>query len=238
MNKKSPHRYRIWDLAKKPGSDTAREVDELAAMMALYDYRPLIDVELRGTFTKRNGTSARLKTKTISPDAVDLIYDGQNGDGGKRPDGMPEGSVVHLDVDRIGAFRGVVASKESAGFQVAVDDKCRPVLRDRLARMAAEHAVSLDSPLTRSCIAKIEPAIRTCSFIDHTGTLRQGTIVNVSKTDALIRARIVPPQGSRVIFRGSCRYAAEVTQAFEMGFAVRFCTLVRPEELSAVSSEA
>jgi hypothetical protein len=165
-----------------------------------------------------------------------LVYDVQAaGPPTKRSDELAEGSAVHLDLDQIGPFRGVVAAKKSEGFRIAVDDKCKPMLRNKLTRMAAEHAVSVDDPsgASQSPITRMEPNIRSCSFIDHTGTLRTGTIVNVSRSDALIRARIIPPVGSRIVFRGSRRHSADVTQTFEMGFTVRFCSLLRPDEFSA-----
>jgi hypothetical protein len=43
--------------------------------MALCDYRPLIQAELRGTFTLPKGGSKNCKTTMISPEAVNLVYD-------------------------------------------------------------------------------------------------------------------------------------------------------------------
>lgn len=135
----------------------------------------------------------------------------------KRSEEIRTGSAVNLDLDQIGAFRGVVASKKSEGFRVAVDDKCKPMVRNKLAHMAAEHAISLDdaSAAAKSSVTRIEPNIRSCSVLDHTGTLRQGTIVNVSQVDALIRSRIIPPLKSRIVLRGLRRHLAEVTHTFE-----------------------
>jgi hypothetical protein len=241
------HRYKIWELGKNGQAERhklerapARQVDDLVALMALYDYRPLIETTLPGTCTLRHGGSANCKTTMISPEAVNLVYDVQSADTvTKRSDEISAGSAVHLDLDQIGAFRGVVASKKPGGFQVAVDAECKPMLQTKLAHMAAEYAISLDdaSAAAKSTM-RIEPNIRSCSFIDHTGTLRKGTIVNLSQIDALIKARIVPPARSRITFRGSHRHLAEVTRAFEMGFAVRFCTLVCPEEFSAASKSS
>ena len=61
MDEPVKRRYRIWELAKEnlshnAESPSAIQVDELVAMMALYDYRPLIDVQLPGTLA---GVTAR-----------------------------------------------------------------------------------------------------------------------------------------------------------------------------------
>jgi hypothetical protein len=240
MNEQPTHRYKIWELGRaereKPESSPARQVDDLVALMALYDYRPLIQTELRGTFTPPNGGSTNCKTTMISSEEVNLVYDEQTPSSpAKRSDEIRAGSAVHLDLDQIGAFHGVVASKKSEGFQVTVDEKCKPMVRNKLAYMAAEHAVSLEdgSAAAKSSITRIEPNIRSCSFLDHTRTLRQGTIVNVSQVDALTRARIIPPLKSRIVLRGSRRHLAGVTRTFEMRFAVKFCAVIRPEEFSA-----
>ncbi len=239
MNERPTHRYKIWELAKngragreKSQPTRARQVNDLVALMALYDYRPLIETELQGTCVTSQGSPANCKTTMISSEAVDLVYDVRPGDPStKRSDELRMGSAVNLDLDQIGVFRGVVASKKPEGFRVAVDDKCQSMVRDKLTHMAAEHAVSLDDPAAQSG-ARIEPKIRKCSFLDHTGTLRQGTIVNFSQVDALIRSRIIPPLKSRIVLRGARRHLAEVTQTFEMGFVVRFCAVIRPEEFS------
>ena len=243
MNKQPTHRYKIWQLAgngptehEKQQPATGRQVENLVALMALYDYRPLIETELQGTCTFPNGGATNCKTTTISSDAVNLVYDGQAASSrSKRADEIRTGSAVHLNLDQIGPLRGVVASKKSEGFQVAVDDACKPMLRTKLAHMAAEHAISLEDPsqVAKSSITRIEPNIKSCSFLDHTGTLRKGVIVNLSQADALIKARIIPPVKSRIVFRGSRRHLAEVMRTFEMGFVARFSDLIPVGEFSA-----
>lgn len=254
MDKRPIHRFKIWDLAKnrqaeaeKPKPVPARggpaqpvtRVDDLAAMIALYHHGPLIEVELRGTCTMPDGGSTKCKTKTISPEAVNLGYDVETADPPtKRSDEILVilvGSAAHLDLDRIGAFRGVVTSQNSEGFRVAVNEDCKPMLRNKLIHMAADGGISLDdaSVVAKSSITRIEPNIKSCSFTDHTGTLRKGKIVNVSQIDALIKTRFIPPLTSRIVFRGSRRDVAEVTHTFEIGFAVRFCTPIPAEEFSA-----
>lgn len=242
------HRYRMWELTgkgrlKPADPSPSRQISELARMMALYDYRPLIEAELRGTCGKPNGSVVNCKTTTISPSAVHLVYEPQPASSPdvrqkKQADDMAEGSAIHLQLDKIGAFHGVVASKRAEGIQVAVDRKCETSLRDKLAHMAAKHAVSMDSPtVANSNITGIEPSIKRCSFFDHTGTLRQGTIVSISQVDALIRGRIIPPVGSFILFNGATRHSAKVIRTFEMGFSVKFCTAIHPDELASGASE-
>ncbi len=233
MNERVKHRYKIWELAREKSQDAepppAIQVDELVAMMALYDYRPLIDVKLQGTCGRPNGPALNFKTTTIGTDAVDLVYDtniGQSADAArKQSQDLAEGADVRLHLDKIGELAGVVTAKKPEGFQVAVDDKYKPAVRDKLTYMAAEHAVAVDHGVAaQSAVTKIEPGIKKCSFLDHTGTLRDGTIVSISPLDALIRARIIPPIKSRIVLRRTRQYPAEVTRVFEIGFAVKFFT--------------
>lgn len=240
MNERPIHRYKIWELAEngqaargKP--EPARQLDDLAALMALYDHRLLVEVELRGTCSLPDGGFTACKTKTVSPKAVDLVYDVQTGDSSfDRCEEMPEGAAAHLALDQIGALRGVVTAQNSEGFRVTVNEDCRPMLRNKLARMAAQRSISLDSgsAAAGSNVTRIEPLIKACSFTDHTGTLRKGKIVNVSQIDALIRTPIIPLLTSRIVFRGSRRDVAEVTHTFEVGFAVRFLIPIPAEEFS------
>ncbi len=234
------HRYKIWQLngggsaaAQPAAPPTTRQVEELVALMALYDYRPWLDVELRGTCSV-NGNAAKCKTTSISPEAVNLVYEAPPGAASGKGE-MKTGSSVQLDLEQIGNFRGVVASKKAEAVQVAVADSDKPMLRSKLSRMAAEHAVNLHEGKRPASpkLTKIEPAIKACSFIDHTGTMRRGVIVNMSPVDALIKARIVPPVRSRIMFSGARKQPADVLKSFEMGFAARFCTVIPAEEFSA-----
>jgi len=231
------HRYKIWQFAgneraepekSKPGRP--RQIEDLVALMALYDYRPFIETELRGTCSLANGSAANYKTTTISSDSVNLVYDGQAA--AKRPDEIRTGSHVHLNLDRIGPVRGVVAAKKAEALQVSVDADCRPELRTKLTYMAAEHAVSLDEGSAKSSAMRIEPAIKSCTFFDHTGTIRKGVIVNLSQFDALVKARVIPPVKSRITFSGRRRQTAEVTRIFEIGFTARFFNVIPSEEFS------
>lgn len=234
------HRYKIWQLmgdgrnAQPAKAAATRQVEDLVALMALYDYRPFIEAELRGSCSLPNGSLENCKTKSVSADSVSLVYDPKTNSARRRSDEIKTGSKIQLNLEQIGTFHGVVASKKPEELQVAVDESFKPMLKSKLSYMAAEHAIGLhegDQGASRN--VKIEPAVKNCSFIDHTGTLRQGVVVNLSQTDALIKARIVPPVRSRIIFRGTQRRAADVTNNFELGFAVKFCNQIATEDFSA-----
>ncbi len=235
MNEPVKRRYRMWELAKENLSHGAEplsaiQVDELATMMALYDYRPLIDVQLPGTLSRRNGPVLNCKTAKISPDIVDLVCEpkvGQSAEAArKQSQDLAEGTDVQLHLEKIGEVGGVVTATKPEGFQVTLDSQYRPAMQSKLAHMAAEHAIAIDhDAAAQSPITKIEPSIKKCNFLDHTGTLRDGTIVRISSLDALIRARIIPPEKSRIVLlHRTRRYPAEVTQAFEIAFSVKFST--------------
>lgn len=227
------HRYKIWQLggsapteAEKSQTGTARQVEDLVALMALYDYRPFIDVELRGT-AAINGNAANVKATSISPDVVNLVFDPSD-----NPAPAKKGGKVQLNLDKIGPFRGTIASQKAEAVRVDVDRDCKPMLKNKLSRMVAELAVDVHDGRQSVNAIKIEPAIKACSFFDHTGTMRRGVVVNISQTDALIKARIIPPLASRITFRGSIKRFADVTRTFEMGFAARFCNLIPAEEMT------
>jgi hypothetical protein len=228
------HRYKMWDLAKgnlprNAEPPPAIQVDELVAMMALYDYRPLIDVQLPGTFGRPNGPTLDCRTTTVGVDTVDLVYEPKIGQSAelaqKQSQDLSEGTDVQIYLEKIGEVGGVVTAKKPQGLQVTVDSRYRPAMQDKLAYMAAEHAIAVNhGAAAQSPITKIEPSIKKCSFLDHTGTLRDGTIVSISSLDALIRSRVIPPLKSRIVLRRTRQHPAEVTRTFEIAFAVKFFT--------------
>ncbi|MGB8278043.1 MAG: hypothetical protein WCF20_08980 [Methylovirgula sp.] len=263
MNNDPTRRYQIWALAKPGQADLEKlepgparrdhperkkrqegfgnparslsEIDDPAS--SLYHYGLPIEIELRGLCTLPNGRSTACKTKKISSESADFIYDLANGGYRfKLPDEMPAGSPMHLDLDRLGEFHGALTSQNSAGFKIAVDGDCKDMLSNRLALLAAAiRGTSLDdaSVAAKPSVTRLEPDSKSCRFTDHTGTLRKGWVINVSQIDALIKAPIVPPVGAHIVFSGPRRYAAEVTRAFEIGFAVKFCDPIPAEEFSA-----
>ena len=249
MNDRDKHRYRIWELGQKSSStieprfaaavekrvlqsrerSPAIQAEELTTIMALYDYHPLINAQLKATCESVTGAPLYCKTTKIAADAVHLVYDTKAGQSAealrKQAESLPEGSGVRLHVDELGSLAGTVAAKKREGFDVRVDSEYRPAIRDKLARMAANHAVAVERGTSvASKISTVEPSIKRCQYLDHTGTLREGTLVNISQDEALIRARIIPPEHSRVFLRGTIQRAADVVRVFEIAFALKFQT--------------
>lgn len=179
-----------------------------------------------------NGRSLICRTKTISPVAAHIAYGTNAAPAAKQGDEMRAGSTVHLEIDRIGPFSGVVASENADGFWVAVDKGWTPTLRTKLAPIAVEHGIKLDGipPVAAASVTKIRPNTN-CNFIDHTGTLRRGVIVKISAIDAQIDARIIPPVASRIVVLAPRRHAAEITSISETGFDVRFSNPIPQDEL-------
>jgi hypothetical protein len=217
----------------KPGVPT--NIDDAAP--SLYHYGLPIEIELSGLCTMSNGRSTACKTTKISSESVDFIYDvGIGGYRFKLPGEMPAGSPMHLDLDRLGEFHGALTSQNSEGFKIAVDGECKDMLSNRLALLAAAvRATSLedDTVAAKPSVTRLEPDTKNCRFTDHTGTLRKGAVINVSQIDALIKTPVVPPVGAHIVFSGPHRYEAEVTRAFEIGFAVKFSEPIPDEEFSA-----
>jgi hypothetical protein len=249
MNDRDKHRYRIWELGKESAPNTgprsvvgvekrvlqsrerspAIQAEELTTMMALYDYHPSINAQLQATCEGVTGAPLYCKTTKIAADAVHLVYETKAGQSieasRKQAESLSEGTGVRLHVEELGSLAGTIAAKKREGFDVRIDSEYRPAIRNGLARMAATYAVAVERGAgAASKISTVEPSIKRCHFLDHTGTLREGTLVNISENDALIRAKIIPPEGSRVVLRGTIQRAADVIRVFEIAFALKFLT--------------
>lgn len=255
---KPSHRFQIWDLSKD-GKDQRNSVsryerlgrsellyhdlssprtnpNETVAPDWLYDHRLPIDIELPARCMMPSGRSTTCKTKKISSEAVDLVYDLQTaGYPIRYPEELPVGSTIHLDVDRIGNFHGAVTSQNFEGFQLAVDVACKGMLITKLAQVAAAiRRTTFEEPPTtaRKNVTRIEPTHKNCSYTDDMGQVRKGKIINVSIYDALIKAAVVPPVGTHIVFAGRHSRVAEVTRTFEIGFAVQFAAPIPDSEFS------
>ncbi|HEY5225895.1 MAG TPA: hypothetical protein VIJ06_03810, partial [Methylovirgula sp.] len=92
-----------------------------------------------------------------------------------------------------------------------------------------------EDPITvaKTAVTRLEPETKNCRFTDPAGVLRKGWIINVSRIDALIKAPVVPPVGSQVAFAGRGHREAQVSRAFEIGFAVNFREPIPEGEFSA-----
>lgn len=265
MSKLPPPRYQIWNygkpgLARLDALDAARfdkgwrsglETLDLYADLgpaarrltendsssaSLYHYGLPIEVELSGLCILPNGRSGTCKTKKISSDLVDLIYEGGAGSYRfKLPVDLAAGTTMRLDLERIGEFHGALKAQSQDGFQLAVDAECKTLLSNRLALLAQaiRNSGLDDGMIAKPSVTRLEPEMKSCRFTDHLGNLRKGTIINVSPIDALIKAPIIPPVGAHIVFCGANRYTAEVTRVFEIGFAVNFCPPIPAGQFSA-----
>jgi hypothetical protein len=211
-------------------------IEDAATLTSLYDHRLPIDVELPGRATMPNGRSTTCKTKKISSESVDLVYDLQTtGYPLKAPEEIPAGSTVHLDLEQIGNFHGVVTSQNAEGFQLAVDVDCKGMLISKLAQVAAaiRNTTFEEAPLeAKRNVTRIEPTIKNCSYTDNMGMMRKGKIINISPYDALVKATVIPQISTFIIFGGPHARLAEVTRTFEIGFAVQFCAPIPDEDFS------
>jgi hypothetical protein len=201
--------------------------------MLIYGYGLPIALALDGVCTLPGGTSAQCQTTKISSDSVNVVY-APSPPGAPKPvrEAMPKGAAVNLKLDEVGAFRGTLTSQHNDGFEVAVDSAYQTVLGAKLSHIAAKRGIA-PSPLPSIPIeTRIEPSSKDCWFLDQTGTLRKGLIVNLSQVDMLLRASIIPPMGAQIVFRGARRYAAEVTSIFKIGFMVKFCNQLPVQEFT------
>ena len=124
------------------------------------------------------------------------------------PEDLPAGSVMHVDLDRIGEFHGALTSQYPEGFQIAVDGEYKDMLSKRLALLATTlRNIGLDdgSGATKPSITRIEPDNKNCRFTDQAGVVRKGWLINISQAEALIKAAIVPPIGATISFGGPGR---------------------------------
>lgn len=218
------------------GRPRNHSIEDAEMLTSLYDHRLPIDVELPGRCTMPNGRSTTCKTRKISSESVDLVYDLQTaGYPIRYPEEIPAGSTIHLDLEQIGNFHGVVTSQSSEGFQLVVDVECKGMLITKLAQVAAaiRNTNFQEAPLeVKRNVVRIEPNVKSCSYTDHMGMMRKGKIINVSPLDALIKAAIIPPIGTHIVFGGPHARVAEVMRTFEIGFAVQFCAPIPEEEFS------
>jgi hypothetical protein len=258
MDKPPSHRFQMWDLSKDGSKDARnsagryerparsellhhdlgghRTVSDAVTLNSLYDHRLPIDVELPARCMMPSGRSTTCKTRKISSESVDLVYDLQTaGYPIRYPEEIPIGSTIHLDVDRIGNFHGAVTSQNTEGFQLSVDMACKGMLITKLTQVAAaiRRTTFEEPPATaRKNVTRIEPLIKNCSYTDDMGQARKGKIINISVYDALIKAAVVPPVGAHIVFAGRHSRIAEVMRTFEIGFAVQFATPIPDVEFS------
>ncbi|HEY1735444.1 MAG TPA: hypothetical protein VGG12_02240 [Methylovirgula sp.] len=242
MNRQPARRYQIWALAKDVPGESRNSTRSILVGdeddgSTLYHYGLPIEVQLPGLCILPNGRSTACKTKKISSESVSFIYElGSGGYRFKLPEDLRMGSIMQIDLERVGEFHGALTGQDPDGFQIAVDGEYKDILSKRLALLATTlRNVGLDdgSGITKPSVTRIEPDNKNCRFADQSGVARKGWLINISQADALIKAAIVPPIGTTITFSGPGRYVAEVTRVFEIGFAVKFSPSIPEAEFSA-----
>jgi hypothetical protein len=204
--------------------------------MLLYNYGRPLETAVEGIFTLPNGQSGLCTTKKVSSESVEFAYKTPTSDSPATPNLTPAiGSPVSLDLEELGAFGGVLTSQSNDGFEVEVNHENRSSVSNKLAYMAVKRGVAVESTYKVNFDTdRIEPIHKDCSFTDHTGTLRKGFVVNLSKFDALIRTAPanIPPLGARIVMRGPEWHGAEIAIAFEIGFIAKFCVPIPADRFS------
>jgi hypothetical protein len=209
----------------------AGELDDLQASIMLYSYGLPIDAAVRSVCTQPNGTSFNCETKRISSETVDFAYRSSIDAQYAKTD---VGSSVQCDLDKVGAFKGVIASQNRDGFQVAVDPSSKSLLSAKLAEFAIDRGIKHDVSIAAGPqVTRVEPKNSACCFTDHQGVLRNGQIVNLSQVDLLVRTRFIPPIPALIVFQGPRRYSAEVTSVFVIGFMARFCNPIAEKDFTS-----
>ncbi len=205
MNRQPMRRYQIWALAKDaPGErrNSARSflIGDEDDGSSLYHYGLPIEIQLPGHCILPNGRSTSCKTKKISSESVSFIYDlGTGGYRFKLPDDLPAGSVMNIDLDRIGEFHGALTSQYPEGFQIAVDGEYKDMLSKRLALLATTlRNIGLDdgSGVTKPSITRIEPDNKNCRFTDQVGRRQK------RMADQHLAGRCADQGGDRAADRG------------------------------------
>jgi len=222
--------------ARKPAAAPVRPVkssDDFDMSSLIYGYG--LPIALDAVCTLPDGFSTKCQTTKISSDSVNVVYaPTPPGMPAQRREAMPQGAAINLKLEELGALRGVLKTQDQEGFEVAVDGAYQTVLGAKLSHLAAKRGIRPSAaPVPSIPIeTRIEPASKDCWFLDHTGTLRKGLIVNLSQIDMLLRASIIPPAGARITFRGPQRHTADVTSIFKIGFMVKFCDQLPVQEFT------
>jgi len=241
--KEKAHRYKVWQLAHETPRKEEQLKDEKQAvnrskpkqvsrltdfetLLLLYSYGQPMELALESHFSSGNGPSTPCKTTKLKSDSIDFAYKPARSEANTPPPRrMAVGSVVSLDMEEVGSLKGILTSQDEQGFQVAIRPENQKTLGTRLAHIAALKGIGAEATGTiKAGAPRIEPVRTECTFTDLTGSLKAGTIVNLSQYDALIRASAgnIPPLGSRIVFRGQEWHGAEVISIFEIGFIVKF----------------
>ena len=240
-NAPAHHRFNIWELAEhSAGVNQVAESapplhspplhrDVASPLQDTYDPGLPTAIELFGRFfVSPNGTSSPCKTKTICATAVQIAYRPIETNA-SLPSNFPqgvttpkEGADLTLDIDSIGTFRGTVTETNPTGFDVIVARDDQPRVRGNIIQLYAK-----TKPYQR-----IELDVPVCTYTTQNGTRQRAKVINISRAEALLRTVTWPPLNSLVIFEGPDRFSSTVSRVFEIGFAVKFTTLIPDDKFS------
>ncbi len=245
-------RYRVWGLAnekaaepelKREKQNPARvkqqvnKLSDLETLLLMYNYGHPMEMTAKTKCTPPGGQATSCATTTLTSEAIDFVYTPASPDEPEtRPQRIAVGSVVSLEMEEVGAFKGVLTSQNDAGFQVAIKKENQKALATKLAHIAVERGIGVQATGTiKPGVPRIEPVRKECDFADQKGMMKTATIVNVSRYDALLRApaAMIPPVGSRIVLRGPEWHGAEVISAFEIGFIVKFTVPIPEDKFSS-----
>jgi len=197
------------------------DLDNLNTSLLMYGHGLPLHVVLEGLCTFGKTEPAKCKTRRVSSEAVDIQLELNPLSSWFKPRvKLPDGTNVRLKLKEIGAFNGSVVSQNKAGYRVSVDQAYRRELGEQLVELAVKQGFGSKSPI--GGVARIEPLYKNCNFIDHTNTLRRGSIVSLSQTDVILRAAIIPPLQANITFRGPRGLKAKVIERYEIGFLAQF----------------
>lgn len=254
-------RLRMWDLGQTNLREPGDEQGEIGRFSASANAEPKADkfavsdelseactkalnegpqaVEIDGFCELPNGFDRSCRTKTIGPRAVDVIYqDRLDSTDEQRPwEGNLLNETVHLDLDHIGKFHGVLTAHSADGFHVAVDPKFSGLLLTKLARYMV-HELPAQQSLRSGMAAqppsqRIVPKCTFCTYRDPSGILYKGSLVSISPLDAMVKTLTLPEVNSMIIFCGRRQRKAHVIRRLELGFAALFVDPLGEQEFSA-----
>jgi hypothetical protein len=195
-------------------------------------------IEIGGFCELPDGLDRSCRTKTIGPQTVDVIYQDAPDESNKRhskSDGYVN-ATVHLDLDQVGKFHGTLTAETVEGFHVAVDPKFAGLLLTKLARYMAQELPSRrehrGGPGAMLPNERIVPRNRFCTYRDQDGMLQKGSLINISRLDAMIKTQNLPEPGSMVTFCGRGQRKAHVIRQLETGFSALFVDPLSDREFS------
>jgi hypothetical protein len=251
-------RLQIWDLrdrddasaAKLDGADrgdgpanleakSGRDIDEelyATCLKALSEAPQALEID--GFCELPGGFDRSCRTKAIGPQTVDVVYQDSLDASDRRrcADDKLVNGTVHLDLEKVGKFHGVLTAETVEGFHVTVDPKFGGLLLTKLARYMAqelpaqrEHRSGLGAMLPNE---RIVPRNRFCTYWDQNDCLQKGSLINISRLDAMIKAQSLPELGSMITFCGRRQRKAHVIRQLETGFSALFVDPLGDQEFS------